>query len=199
MIQVSSSPRNPDISTLIWFDPQLKILKSIVVKRLWSQKNKNSLKNGREMYVRIYSLLVSVNQEAGWRNAQHDIDSFRIFGRVKIHAVHGQLFGVFEIMAVSFCWRLTPVNAKKLERSTIKVTTSHAFNKMWYIQSTVRSMIRFVIVIVNWHWRVCFVKLDDLVLQVCVLLGSKAYPLEVTRAPLLSVVVSELWLDEVRP
>ena len=44
------------------------------------------------------NLLVSVNEQTGGTDAEHDVDTFGILRRVQIDTVHGELFRILKIV-----------------------------------------------------------------------------------------------------
>ena len=54
--------------------------------------------------------LVSVDEQAGGADAQHDVDALGVFGRVQVDAVHSQLLGVLQVVHLRLGRRLAPAH-----------------------------------------------------------------------------------------
>ena len=56
------------------------------------------------------AVLVSVDEQPGGADAQHDVDALRVLGRVQVDTVHGQLLGVLQVVHLGLGRRLTPAH-----------------------------------------------------------------------------------------
>lgn len=60
-------------------------------------------------------LLVTINEQTGRTNAEHDINTLGIFCWMQIHAIHRQFLSIFQIVKLGFGWRLATMRLMQVD------------------------------------------------------------------------------------
>lgn len=56
---------------------------------------------------------IAIDEQTTGAHTHHDIDVLRVLRLVQVHAVHGQLLGILQVMHLSLSWRLSPATYNK--------------------------------------------------------------------------------------
>lgn len=123
----------------------------------------------------VYSL-IAINQQTGRTHTQHNIDALRVLGRMQVHAVHGQLLGILQVVELGLCGRLTPECENRNQRLDMDLVIDSWPNSL-----------------------VGLVQIHDLVLELCCLIGCDFEVLQIgTGWHFLGIIVAHLGLHQVR-